>query len=123
MTQTQNNPRGIVFILLGMATFSIQDALIKFIYEDAALYELYFGRTLVACILLIAYLMISKQKINLKTHYPVLTILRVICFFFVFSFFYIHISNNLFKGKNRNKKMDCNFCWFFWSVCSFKSRL
>ena len=36
MTQSQNNPRGIVFILLGMATFSIQDALIKFIYEDVA---------------------------------------------------------------------------------------
>ena len=92
MTQSQNNPRGIVFILLGMATFSIQDALIKFIYEDAALYELYFGRTLIACILLIVYLKISKQKINLKTHYPFLTILRVICFFFGFSFFYISLT-------------------------------
>ena len=92
MTQSQNNPRGIVFILLGMATFSIQDALIKFIYEDAALYELYFGRTLIACILLIVYLTISKQKINLKTYYPFLTILRVICFFFGFSFFYISLT-------------------------------
>ena len=70
MTQSQNNPRGIVFILLGMATFSIQDALIKFIYEDAALYELYFGRTLIACILLIVYLTISKQKINFKLIIP-----------------------------------------------------
>ena len=92
MTQSQNNPKGIVFILLGMATFSIQDALIKFIYEDAALYELYFGRTLIACILLIVYLTISKQKINLRTHYPALTILRVICFFFGFSFFYISLT-------------------------------
>lgn len=92
MTQSQNNPRGIVFILLGMATFSIQDALIKFIYEDAALYELYFGRTLIACILLVAYLTTSKQKINFKTHYPVLTIVRVICFFFGFSFFYISLT-------------------------------
>ena len=92
MTQSQNNPRGIVFILLGMATFSIQDALIKFIYEDAALYELYFGRTLIACILLLAYLTTSKQKINFKTHYPVLTIVRVICFFFGFSFFYISLT-------------------------------
>ena len=50
MTQAQNNPRGILFILLGMALFSVQDALIKFIYEDAALYELYFGRTFVALI-------------------------------------------------------------------------
>lgn len=92
MTQSQNNPRGIVFILLGMATFSIQDALIKFIYEDVALYELYFGRTLVACILLIIYLKTTNQKINLKSHYPFLTILRVICFFFGFSFFYISLT-------------------------------
>tara|TARA_B100000780_G_C21008277_1_gene403647 strand:- start:3 stop:947 length:945 start_codon:yes stop_codon:yes gene_type:complete len=88
----QNNPKGILFILLGMATFSIQDALIKFIYKDAALYELYFGRTLVALVLLVGYLKFSKQKINLTTHYPFLTILRVICFFFGFSFFYISLT-------------------------------
>ena len=92
MTPIQNNSRGILFILLGMALFSIQDALIKFIYEDAALYELYFGRTVIAFILLVGYLKLSKQKIILKTHYPVLTIVRVICFFFGFSFFYISLT-------------------------------
>ncbi len=92
MISSQNNPKGIVFILLGMAVFSIQDALIKFIYEDAALYELYFGRTIVAFILLVAYLKLTKKKINLKTYYPFLTILRVICFFFGFSFFYISLT-------------------------------
>jgi drug/metabolite transporter (DMT)-like permease len=89
---TQNKVKGILFILLGMAFFSIQDALIKFIYDDAALYELYFGRTFVALILLVAYLKLSKQKIILKTHYPLLTIFRVICFFFGFSFFYISLT-------------------------------
>tara|TARA_B100001094_G_C18059145_1_gene734120 strand:- start:185 stop:1135 length:951 start_codon:yes stop_codon:yes gene_type:complete len=92
MTPVQNNPKGILFILLGMATFSIQDALIKFIYEDTALYELYFGRTLIAFILLIVYLKFSKQEINLKTHYPFLTVIRVLCFFFGFSFFYISLT-------------------------------
>ena len=48
MTSAQSNSKGILFILMGMALFSIQDALIKFIYEDAALYELYFGRTIAA---------------------------------------------------------------------------
>ena len=56
MNKVQDNTKGIIFILLGMATFSIQDALIKFIYNDAALYELYFGRTLAAIILLVSYL-------------------------------------------------------------------
>ena len=92
MITPQNNSKGILFILIGMALFSIQDALIKFIYEDSALYELYFGRTFVALILLIGYLKLSKQKINLTTHYPFLTILRVICFFFGFSFFYISLT-------------------------------
>ena len=75
-----------------MATFSIQDALIKFIYNDAALYELYFGRTLAAIILLISYLKFSNKKIELKTYYPLLTTIRVICFFFGFSFFYISLT-------------------------------
>ena len=88
----QNNPRGILFILLGMVLFSIQDALIKFIYQDAALYELYFGRTFIALTLLVSYLKFSKQEIIFKTHYPFLTILRVICFFFGFSFFYISLT-------------------------------
>ena len=48
MNKTQNNPKGILFILIGMGFFSIQDALIKFVYNDAALYELYFGRTVAA---------------------------------------------------------------------------
>jgi drug/metabolite transporter (DMT)-like permease len=92
MTSVQNNPKGILFILLGMAVFSVQDAMIKFIYNDASLYELYFGRTLVAWFLLVCYMKFSKQKINLKTHYPFLTILRVICFFFGFSFFYVSLT-------------------------------
>jgi len=87
-----NNPKGILYILVGMAIFSIQDSLIKFVYEDTALYELYFGRTVTAITLLTSYLIFSKQKIILKTHYPFLTIIRVICFFFGFSLFYISIT-------------------------------
>ena len=66
MTEAQNNSRGILYILMGMALFSIQDALIKFVYEEVALYELYFGRTLTALFLLICYLKFSKQRIILK---------------------------------------------------------
>ena len=87
-----NNPKGILYILVGMAIFSIQDALIKFVYEDTALYELYFGRTVTAIILLTSYLLFTNQKIILKTHYPFLTVLRVLCFFFGFSFFYVSLT-------------------------------
>ena len=87
-----NNPKGILFILSGMALFSIQDSLIKYIFEDTALYELYFGRTLTALILLAIYLKITSQKLVMKTYYPLLTTVRVICFFFGFSFFYISLT-------------------------------
>jgi drug/metabolite transporter (DMT)-like permease len=92
MIQAQNNSKGILFILIGMALFSIQDALIKFVYEEVALYELYFGRTLTALILLTGYLKLSKQKIIFKTHYFFLTVFRVILFFCGFSFFYISLT-------------------------------
>ena len=92
MSTPNNNPKGIVLILLGMAFFSIQDSLIKFISEDTSLYELYFGRTLIAFILLLIYLKVTSQTLVLKTHFPVLTILRVLCFFFGFSFFYISLT-------------------------------
>ena len=92
MITAQNNTKGILFILIGMVVFSFQDALIKFIYEDSALYELYLGRTLSAAFFLFCYMKFTKQKINYKTHYPFLTTLRIICFFFGFSFFYISLT-------------------------------
>lgn len=87
-----NNPKGILFILTGMALFSIQDSLIKYVFEDLSLYELYFGRTFVATVWLFSFLLISKKKIVFKTHYPLLTLLRVILFFIGFSSFYISLS-------------------------------
>ena len=90
MTAQNNNTKGILFILCGMALFSLQDSLIKFVYQEAALYEIYFGRTFIAAIILLAYLKIIGHKIVLKTHYPLLTITRVLLHFFAFSFFLYH---------------------------------
>ena len=90
--QTNDNTKGILFIMTGMAFFSIQDSLIKFIFEDIALFELYLGRTLIQATILISFFLITKKKFTLKTHYPFLTLLRVICFFFGFAFFYISLT-------------------------------
>lgn len=62
MKPAENNTKGIAFILIGMAIFSIQDALIKFIYNETSLYELYFGRTLVAFVLLFSVLCFFAKK-------------------------------------------------------------
>ena len=53
---TDNNSKGIILILIAMSLFAIQDSLIKFIFEKSALYEIFFGRYLVAAIVLFAYL-------------------------------------------------------------------
>ena len=82
-----NNSKGILLIITAMTFFAMQDALIKFIFEKAALYEIFFGRYFVAAILLFGYIKFRKQKVSLKTHYPFLTILRVVLHFIAFSAF------------------------------------
>ena len=72
-----NNSKGIILIMIAMTLFAMQDSLIKFIFEQSALYEIFFGRYLVAAILLFCYIKFKRQKVSLKTHYPYLTILRV----------------------------------------------
>ena len=56
--QSNDNTRGILFIMTGMAFFSIQDSLIKFIFEDIALFELYLGRTLIQATILISFFLV-----------------------------------------------------------------
>ena len=88
----ENNSKGIILVLVSMALFSFQDALIKFVFEKAALYEIYFGRTFIASVILGAYLFFRKQKIKFKTEYPFLTVIRVVLHFFAFSFFFISLT-------------------------------
>ena len=89
---TKNNSKGIFFILIAMILFSIQDSLIKFVYNEVALFELYFGRIFIGLILICSYLVISKKKIILKTHYLFLTVTRVVLHFFGFSLFFISLT-------------------------------
>ena len=81
------NTKGILFIMTGMAFFSIQDSLIKFIYNDIALFELYLIRTIIQASLLFALVLATKRKVSFKTYYPFLTLLRVVCFFLDLVFF------------------------------------
>ena len=87
-----NNPKGIIFILLGMLAFSVQDSIMKHIYNFASLYEVYLIRTLVSFAIILLFLKIAKKPIVFKTQYPLLTSCRVILFFFGFSFFYISLT-------------------------------
>ena len=87
-----NNTKGILLILTAMLIFAVQDSLMKYIYNSVSLYEIYIIRTIVSFILVIIFLKILKKPIVFKTHYPLLTLCRVILFFFGFSSFYIALT-------------------------------
>ena len=89
---SENNSRGIILVIVAMALFSIQDALIKFVFEQTALYEIYFGRIFIASVILGFFILVTKQKIKIKTEYPFLTLIRVLLHFFAFSFFFISLT-------------------------------
>ncbi len=92
MASKNNNPKGIIYILLAMMVFSVQDSLMKYIYSFVSLYEVYLVRTLVSIIIILSFLKLSKKPIVFKTQYPLLTFCRVILFFFGFSSFYISLT-------------------------------
>ena len=87
-----NNPKGIILILIGMLAFAVQDSIMKYITSFVSLYEVYLVRTLVSFAIILLFLKFSKKPIIFKTQYPLLTFCRVILFFFGFSFFYISLT-------------------------------
>jgi len=92
MSRKNNNPRGIILILIAMMIFSVQDGIMKHIFSFVSLYEVYLIRTVVSFILILFFLILTKKPIVFKTQYPFLTFLRVIFFFFGFSSFYISLT-------------------------------
>ena len=87
-----NNSKGIFLIIIAMTLFAMQDSLIKYIFEKSSLYEIFFGRYFVAAVLLFSYIKFRKQKVSLKTYYPILTIVRVVLHFLAFSAFFISLT-------------------------------
>ena len=92
MSAKNNNPKGIALILLAMMVFSVQDSIMKYIYNYVSLYEVYLVRTLVSMVIILLFLILTKKPIVFKTQYPLLTFCRVILFFFGFSSFYISLT-------------------------------
>ena len=82
MSSKNNNPKGIILILVAMIVFSVQDGIMKHIFSFVSLYEVYLIRTVVSFILILFFLILTKKPIVFKTQYPFLTFLRVIFFFF-----------------------------------------
>ena len=90
MSRKNNNPKGIILILLAMMVFSVQDGIMKYIFSFVSLYEVYLIRTVVSFALILFYLKLTKQPIVFKTQYPLLTFCRVILFFLDLVLFIFH---------------------------------
>ena len=81
-----------MLICIGMTVFALQDTFIKLISSNTNIYLIYFVRCLVGMLVTIVYLKYNKIPIVYKTHYPLLTIARTICFFVGFSLYYFSLS-------------------------------
>ena len=67
MSVKNNNPKGIILILLAMMVFSVQDGIMKYIFSFVSLYEVYLIRTIVSFLLILIFLKVKKEKIVFKS--------------------------------------------------------
>ena len=92
MENSNNNFKAIIYVLLGMTVFAIQDTFIKLILDNTNLYLIYFVRCIIGLTVIIIYLKYKKLDIIFRTNYLTLTVIRTIAFFFGFSLYYYSLS-------------------------------
>ena len=93
MIDKDNTPKAIFLIIFGMSIFALQDALIKYLSFDTNIFLIYLVRAFVGLSLLVLFLYIKNEPIIFKTHYPILTILRGVIFFFHLPFIIFHYQS------------------------------
>ena len=87
-----NNIKAIILVVIGMFVFSIQDALIKVISGSVNIYVIYIVRSIIGLLAILIYCKLKHIKLIFKTHYPIITTLRVSGFFLGFSLYYFSLS-------------------------------
>ena len=88
----ENTPKAIILIIVGMSAVAFQDALIKFISSETNIFLILFFRALLGIIFLTIFLKIKKKPIIIKTHYPILTLMRGLMFFFAFTMYFFSLT-------------------------------
>ena len=72
MSTKNNNSKGIILILIAMFIISIQDAIMKYIYSNVSLYEVYLIRTLVGFLIIVLFLKLQIDLLLLLHTIPFL---------------------------------------------------
>ena len=88
----ENNSLAIIYILLGMTVFSIQDTLVRVMSSEISILQVLFVRSFVAFIFLYLILRLRNIPLIYSTSYPFLTILRSLLFIFAFLAYYIGLA-------------------------------
>jgi len=88
----ENTPKAIILIIVGMSSVAFQDALIKFISSDINIFLILLFRASLGIIFLSIFLKVKKKPIIIKTHYPILTIMRGLMFFTAFSLYFFSLT-------------------------------
>lgn len=89
---TSDNNRGILFILLGMTLFSVQDVLIRQLSDGGSLLQVLTIRGLLGTVLLTLFLKVTGRPVLFSSAYPLLSAARIILFFFGFLAFYYALT-------------------------------
>ena len=92
MQRLSQNINAIFYILLAMFILALQDICIKLISSDTNLFLIFFFRSSVGIIVILLFLKFTKRPIILKTHYPILTLVRCSVFFIGFSCIFLSLS-------------------------------
>ena len=88
----ENTPKAIILIIVGMSAVAFQDTLIKFISSETNVFLILLFRALLGIIFLSILLKIKKKPIIIKTHYPILTVMRGLMFFIAFSLYFFSLT-------------------------------
>jgi len=76
---TENPPRGIAFILIGMVSISVNDMLIKHLSDGYPLHQMVFVRSVIGLVISLAILQFEGGLTMLRTDRPWLHLLRGLC--------------------------------------------
>ncbi len=88
----ENTPKAIILIIVGMSAVAFQDTVIKYISSETNLFLILLFRSLIGIIFLLIFLKIKKIPIIIKTHYPILTIIRGLMFFIAFTMYFFSLT-------------------------------
>lgn len=91
-SEMNDNVKGVLLIVFGMALFSIQDLSIKYLADQVSLLQIIAVRGIIGSVCLIIFLKLRGKDVRFGSFYPKIAITRAVFFFTGFLSFYMSLS-------------------------------